>query len=72
MKIQLIAGIILIIAGTFGLAYGGFNYTRETHTAEIGPMSMSLDDREHMNIPVWAGISLIIGGGIVLAWRRET
>ena len=37
------------------VAYGGFTYTKETHKADIGPLHMSIAEKEHVNVPVWAG-----------------
>lgn len=61
-----IAAIILIVAGILGLAYGGFTYTRGTHTAKLGPLEMSVRDRERVNVPVWAGVGAIVIGGVLL------
>jgi hypothetical protein len=64
--------IILIVAGLFGLGYGGFTYTSETHEANIGPMHMSVDEKKRFNVPVWAGIGLIVvGGGLLLGRARR-
>ncbi|NPU93318.1 MAG: hypothetical protein HPY82_15520 [Gammaproteobacteria bacterium] len=72
MNIQKIVAIALIVAGAFGLAYGGFDYTKETHKAEIGSLTMSVDETERFNVPVWGGIGLILAGGLLLAWRWKT
>jgi hypothetical protein len=62
-----IAAIVLIVAGVLGLVYGGFSYTRETHDAKLGPIEISVQDRERVNVPVWAGVGAIaIGGGLLL------
>ncbi|MEO5691568.1 MAG: hypothetical protein ABIQ72_00450 [Usitatibacter sp.] len=61
-----IVGIVLIIAGVLGLAYGGFSFTKETHKAEIGPIKLSVAEKEQVNIPQWAGIASIIAGIVVL------
>jgi hypothetical protein len=53
-RMKLVA-IVLMVAGVLGLAYGGFTYTEETHEANIGSLSMSIDDKRHVNIPVGAG-----------------
>jgi len=55
-------GIILIAAGCLGLVYGGFSYTKETHDVNMGPLHMSVDERQHVNIPVWAGVGAIVAG----------
>ena len=44
-------GIALIVCGILGLAYGGFTYTRETHEAKIGPLVLSVVDKETLNVP---------------------
>ena len=41
-----IAAIVLIVAGALGLAYGSFTYTKETHQAKIGPIELSVKDKE--------------------------
>ena len=68
-----IAAIILIVTGVLGLAYGKFTYTKETHDAKIGPIEMSVKDKETVNIPVWAGVgAIVIGAGLLLAGGRRT
>jgi multidrug transporter EmrE-like cation transporter len=61
-----IAAIALIVAGTLGLAYGNFSYTKETHEAKIGSLELSVKDKETVNVPVWAGVGAIVVGGILL------
>jgi hypothetical protein len=67
-----IAAIALIVAGALALGYGGFSYTSETHTADVGPIHMSVDEKERVNVPVWAGIGAIVVGGLLLVTRRKT
>jgi len=71
MNIARIIGILLLVAGALGLAYGGFSFTKETHKAEIGSLKLSVDEKEHVNIPTYAGIGLIIVGGFLLLVRRK-
>ena len=59
-------GIVLIVAGALALAYGGFSFTKETHKAEIGPLKLSVKEKEQVNVPQWAGIGAIVLGVIVL------
>ena len=61
-----IAAIVLIAAGVLALVYGGFSYTSETHDAKLGPIEISVQDRERVNIPVWAGVGAIAIGGLLL------
>ena len=54
-------GILLVIAGTLALAYGGFSYTKASHDVKLGPIQFSVKEKESVSIPVWAG-----AGGIAL------
>jgi hypothetical protein len=60
------AAVVLIAAGVLGLVYGSFSYTRDTHEAKLGPIELSVKDRETVNIPVWAGVGAIVIGGALL------
>jgi hypothetical protein len=66
-----VVAIVLIIAGTGSLAYGGFSFTRETHSAEIGPLRVQVNEKQHVNIPSWAGVLAIIGGVVLLVSARK-
>lgn len=61
-----ILAFALILAGALGLVYGGFTYTKETHEAKLGPIQLSVQDKETVNIPVWAGVGAIALGGVLL------
>ena len=60
------AAIALIIAGALGLGYGSFSYTKETQEARIGPLELTIQERQTVNIPVWAGVAAILMGAILL------
>jgi TRAP-type C4-dicarboxylate transport system permease small subunit len=67
-----IVGIALIAAGTLGLVYGGFSYTKETHEAKIGSLELSVKDKEVVNVPVWAGVGAIVVGGLLLLVPKKS
>lgn len=71
MGIFRILAIALIVVGVLGLAYGGFTYTTETHQADLGPLSLSVDETERVNIPVWVGLGAILIGGLLLVPGRK-
>ena len=71
MNTQKLVAIVLLIAGGFALVYGGFSYTKETHSADVGSLHMSVDETRHVNIPVWAGIGALVAGGLMLALGRK-
>jgi len=68
-----IAAVVLIVAGVLALAYGTFSYTKETHRAQVGPLELSVKDRETVNIPAWVGVGAVLAGGLLLvAGRRRS
>lgn len=66
-----IVGIVLIIAGALALAYGGFSYTKETHQAKIGPLELSMKEKQSVDIPQWAGIGAIVAGVVLLVLPKR-
>ena len=71
MRTTQIAGMALIAFGTLGLAYGGFSFTRETHEAELGPLSLSVDEKDYINVPIWVGVAGILIGAALLVLPRK-
>lgn len=65
------AAIVLIAAGVLGLAYGSFSYTKDTHEAKLGPLELSVKDKETVNIPVWAGVGAIVIGALLLVGGKK-
>ncbi len=72
MNAMKVLGIVLVVAGILALAYGGFTYTKETHTAKIGSLVLSVADKETVNVPIWAGVGAIVIGGLLLAFGRKS
>jgi LPXTG-motif cell wall-anchored protein len=66
-----IVALLLIAAGIVGLAYGGVTYTKSTHDTQIGPIELSIKDKETVNVPVWAGVGAIVLGGALLFVRTK-
>ena len=64
-------GIILIVLGLVGLAYGGFNYTTREKVIDIGPIHASRDETHSIPVPPIAGALALIGGVLLVA-RRES
>ena len=66
-----IVAILLIVAGIAGLIYGKFSYTKATHEAKLGPFSMSVKEKETVNVPMWVGVGAIVAGAVLLAVPRK-
>ena len=54
-----IMGIILIVAGCLGLAYGSFSYTKETTGVKLGLLELKVQEQETVSVP------LIVSAGVV-------
>ena len=63
--------IALLVAGVLGLVYGGFSYTKQTHDAKLGPLEISVSEKERVNVPMWAGVALVVAGGALLLMRKD-
>jgi hypothetical protein len=63
--------LALIVAGVLALVYRGFSYTKERHEAKVGPLSLRVDEKEHVSIPVWAGAIAVAGGVALLLSDRK-
>jgi hypothetical protein len=63
--------LALIVAGVLALVYRGFSYTKERHEAKVGPLSLRVDEKEHVSIPVWAGAIAVAGGVVLLLSDRK-
>jgi TRAP-type C4-dicarboxylate transport system permease small subunit len=68
MDVVKLIAFVLIAAGVLALAYGGFTYTKETHEVKIGPIDVSVKEKETVNIPIWAGVGAIVIGGLLLVF----
>ncbi len=66
-----IVAILLVVAGAAGLAYGSFSFTRETHSAKLGPVELSWKEKETVNVPVWVGLGAIAAGVVLLVIGKK-
>ena len=67
MKGTKLLGAVLLALGILALAYGGFTYTKSTDKVDVGPIHIAVQDKERVNIPLWAGVVVAIVGGVLLA-----
>lgn len=64
-------GIVLIVLGLFGLAWGGFTYTTREKVIDIGPIHATRDETHHIPLSPIAGAVVLIGGvALLFAGKR--
>ena len=66
-----IIAIALIAVGGLGLLYGGFSYTKDTSAVKLGPVELSVKEKETINIPMWAGVGALVAGGLLLVFGSK-
>jgi hypothetical protein len=72
MSTSKLIGIILIVAGCLGLAYGGFTYTKETSAVKLGPIQLKVEEKETVNVPlILSGAVVAIGIFLLVAVGRK-
>jgi uncharacterized membrane protein YidH (DUF202 family) len=71
MNTSKLIGIILIVLGGLGLAYGGFSYTKETTGVKLGPLELKVQERERINVPLIISAGAIVAGVFLLAMGRK-
>lgn len=65
-RAAVIVAVVLIVLGVLALSYGRITYTEETHEAQLGPIELSVEDKETIHIPTWAGVIALAAGTAVL------
>jgi hypothetical protein len=64
-------GFVLIAAGALCLVYGSFSVNQETQTAKLGPVQLTARERPTVNVPIWAGVGVILVGGMLLLYASS-
>jgi uncharacterized membrane protein HdeD (DUF308 family) len=64
-------GVILIVLGLFGLAWGGFTYTTREKVVDIGPIHATREEIHNVPLPPIVGAVALIGGVVLLVAGRK-
>lgn len=65
-------GIVLLVIGLIGLAWGGFSFTTREKVADIGPIHASRDKTHSVPLPPIVGALALVGGVALLVAGRTT
>ena len=66
MKAMRIVGVLLLVLGLAGFLTGGFSFTKDITQAKIGPLELTVKEKESVNIPQWLSLGAMVLGGVVL------
>jgi hypothetical protein len=64
-------GVILIVLGLVGLAWGGFTYTTREKVVDIGPIHATRDEKHTIPLPPIAGAVALVAGIVLLVVRKK-
>jgi len=68
-----IVGIILIIVGIIGFAYGRLGWNTEKKDAQVGPIEIKHQEHHGINFPpILSGICVVGGIVLVIVGSRRT
>jgi uncharacterized membrane protein YidH (DUF202 family) len=66
-------GIVLVVLGIAGLAYGGITWTTREKVIDMGPVQVSRDKTQSLPLaPITGGVCLIAGVVVLVAAGRRT
>ena len=64
-------GVILVVLGLLGLAWGGFTYTTREEVIDIGPIHATREKTHDVPLPPIFGAVALIGGVVLLVAGRK-
>ncbi len=72
MKPMAIAGLVLILLGIGGLAFGRFSFTGDKQVMSVGPLTASVTEQRHVDVPDIAGVGAVVVGVLLIFFSRRT
>ncbi len=73
MSPKRLGAVVLLVAGTLCLLYGGFTYTRQTQNASVGPIEISIQEHRTVKLPLWAGVgAILLGAALLLPLKKSS
>jgi hypothetical protein len=61
-----ITGAVLIVLGLAGFLTGGFSFTKDKTEAKLGPLQLTVKEKQDVNIPQWLSLGALALGAVVL------
>ena len=65
-------GIVLIVFGVIGLAYGGFTWTTRENVVDMGPLQVTQEKTHSLPLtPIAGGVCLVAGVLLLISGGRQ-
>ena len=64
-------GAIVLALGLLALAYGGFTYTKDSHSVDLGFVELKAREKERVQVPPWVGVVGVVVGAVLLTTGRK-
>lgn len=72
MKPMTIAGIVLVLIGISGFAFGGLSFTTKETKLDLGPIEVQAEEKHNLPIPTIAAVLAIVAGiGLVVVGAKK-
>jgi hypothetical protein len=73
MKVGTLVGLILVVLGLIGVAYGGITYSRQREVVHVGPLQVTAREQHRIPIsPIVGGIAILAGAALIVAVKRAS
>jgi hypothetical protein len=66
-----LVGVVLMVAGALGFAYGDFSYPEETTALKLGSLELKVQETKTVNVPMVLSAGVIVLGAFLLVFGRK-
>ena len=66
-----VVGLVLVVLGILGLAYGGVQWTKREKVVDLGPVQVTSEKHKSLPIPPIAGAACLIAGAALIVSGRK-
>ena len=67
-----IIGVVLIVVGIIGIAWGGFTYKTQKKVLDVGPIHATREKTHHVPVsPIAGGIALVGGVALLITGGKD-
>lgn len=68
-NLKKLLAVLFVMLGVVSLVYRNFAIAERSRSADLGPLEIRMKRR--MNVPVWAGVALVVVGTGLLVYERK-